>query len=181
MAPLKKLSIKQIRLVLKPWITNEILQKCKQRDDLLVAIKNETDEDLKLSLQNQYKKLRNEITNDKRRSKKIHFATQFEKNQSRSAHVWKLINSMINIKQKKSSSIKLMSDDGNIVSDPSKIANTFNDHFSGLGAEVQSRIPIERGSYYSYLVKKNKDGRLFINLDGHVFFLTPTSKNCRRG
>ena len=55
MAPLKKLSIKQIRLVLKPWITNEILQKCKQRDDLLVAIKNETDEDLKLSLQNEYK------------------------------------------------------------------------------------------------------------------------------
>ena len=174
MAPLKKLSIKQIRLVLKPWITNEILQKCKQRDDLLVAIKNETDDDRKLLLQTQYKKLRNEITNDKRRSKKNYFATQFEKNQSRSAHVWKLINSMINIKQKKSSSIKLMSDDGNVVSDPSKIANTFNDHFSSLGAEVQSRIPIERGSYYSYLVKKNKDGRLFINPDGHVFFLTPT-------
>ena len=68
-----------------------------------------------------------------------------------------------------------MSDDGNIVSDPSKIANTFNDHFSGLGAEVQSRIPIERGSYYSYLVKKNKDGRFFINPDGHIFFLTPTN------
>ena len=43
MAPYKKVSRKEFRLMLKPWITNDILRKCKERDSLLKDIKNEID------------------------------------------------------------------------------------------------------------------------------------------
>ena len=40
MAPYKKVSRKEFRLMLKPWITNDILRKCNERDGLLKDIKN---------------------------------------------------------------------------------------------------------------------------------------------
>jgi hypothetical protein len=59
--------------MLKPWISNEILTKCKNRDGILRSITRENDPIKKNSLRNDYKKLRNEITNDKRNSKKSLF------------------------------------------------------------------------------------------------------------
>ena len=53
-----------------------------------------------------------------------------------------------------------------------QIANVFNDHFSSLGKKVQRKIPIERGSYRSYLLKRNNNGKYVINPDGQTFFLT---------
>ena len=47
MAPLKKLTLKEFRLSLKPWITKEILTKTKERDKLLKNIKNENDPEIK--------------------------------------------------------------------------------------------------------------------------------------
>ena len=66
------------KLSLKPWITKQILTKCKNRDSLLRSISKETDPVVTTSLRNDYKKLRNEITNDKRESKKAHFTAYFE-------------------------------------------------------------------------------------------------------
>ena len=43
MAPYKKVNRKEFRLMLKPWISNDILRKCNERDSLLKDIKNETD------------------------------------------------------------------------------------------------------------------------------------------
>ena len=67
-----------------------------------------------------------------------------------------------------------MDDNQNIISDSKIISNTFNDHFSTLGAKVQQKIPPERGSYNDYLKKKSQNGKLIINPDGLTFFLSPT-------
>ena len=117
--------------------------------------------------------MRNEITNEKRSSKKDFYTKQFEKNANKSSKIWQNIRQIVNIKSLKSSSIKLMIDD-KIVSDSTQNANTFNDHFSKLGEKVQQKIPMERGSYRYYLYKKNANGQYYINNNGHVFFLSPT-------
>ena len=59
--------------MLKPWISKEILNKCKQRDILLKRISKEEDANIKILLRNEYKKVRNEITKDKRDNKKSPF------------------------------------------------------------------------------------------------------------
>ena len=54
-------------------------------------------------LRKEYKLLRNKITQEKRNSKKNHFASYFEKNKNKSADIWKGIRSLVNIKPTKSS------------------------------------------------------------------------------
>ena len=173
MAPYKKMTQKELRLMRKPWISRDILNKCKERDKLLKEITKE-DDPLKLQeLRESFIQLRNEVTNEKRKSKKEFHTTQFEKNKNKSSKVWQDIKKLVNIKSVKKSNIKLMIDD-KIVSDQTSNANTFNEHFSKLGAKVQQKIPIERGSYNDYLYKKNNNGEYYINNAGHVFFLSPT-------
>ena len=173
MAPNKKVTLKEYRLMLKPWITTDILKKCKERDKILKDIANEDDKNKANDLRKEFNKLRNEITNDKRKGKKAYNITQFENNKNKSSKIWQNIRKLVNVKSAKTSVIKLLIDD-KIISDPTQNANTFNDHFSKLGAKVQQKIPIERGSYNDYLLKKNKNGKYYINNDGHVFFLSPT-------
>ena len=173
MCPYKKVTLKEYRLMLKPWITSEILNKCKERDKLLKEITKENDTIKINELRERYNKLRNDITHDKRKSKKDYNTAQFEENKLKSSKIWENIRKLVNVKSVKSSSIKLMIGD-KIISDPKLNANTFNSHFSKLGAKVQQKIPIERGSYKDYLYKKNKNGEYYINNAGHVFFLTPT-------
>ena len=173
MSPYKKVTLKEYRLMLKPWITTDILHRCKERDKLLKDILKEDDPVRSIELRETYNKMRNEITNEKRRSKKAFQTAQFEKNKNKSSKVWQNIRRLVNIKSVKTSSIKLMIDD-KIISDPTQNANTFNNHFSKLGEKVQQKIPSERGSYRDYLYKKNRNNEYYINNAGQVFFLSPT-------
>ena len=111
---------KEIQLMMKPWITKEILEKCNRRDSLLKNISVENDNGKLTILHNAYKKLRNEITKDKRESKKVYFTVYFERNKNKSAAVWKGIKSLVNIKSTKSSIIKLLDENKNIVT-PKKL------------------------------------------------------------
>ena len=83
MAPFKKLTNKEFSLRLKPWITKEILKKCDERDLILKNIKIETDPIKIEALRKDYKIIRNEITCDKRNSKKSHFTTYFAENKKK--------------------------------------------------------------------------------------------------
>ena len=179
MAPLQEVTLKEFRLMTKPWITKEILKKCDERDRLLKQVKSEIDPVKRQTLHDEFKNLRNEITTEKREGKRNHNISLFERNKNKSSDTWKCIRSLVNIKPAKSSSIKLLDENGNLISDPSLISNIFNDHFSTLGTKVQNKIPIVNGSHRDYMKKReiNPDGSLgkcLINPNGCSFFLTAT-------
>ena len=110
--------------MLKPWITKDILKKCDERDSLLKEIKNENDPVRTKILRTNFNILRNQITKEKREGKKAHFAALFEKNKNTVANIWKCIRSLVNLKSGRKSSIKLMDDNQNIISDKNIIAET---------------------------------------------------------
>ena len=68
MAPITKVTRKESKLMQNPWITNVILEKCKKRDSILKDISKENDP-VKIAGKT-YKVLRNQITREKRESKK---------------------------------------------------------------------------------------------------------------
>ncbi len=173
MAPFKKVTLNQYRLMLKPWISKEILKKCDERDQLLKSISLETDPIKITDLRKEYKVLRNRITAEKRISKKAHFTEKFFENKDNSSKIWNEIRSLVNIKPAKTSSIKILDENQNILSDSLKIANIFNDHYSTLGAKVQQKIPTQEGDFNFYLDKRDKNGKRFINPEGFTFYLTP--------
>ena len=88
-----------------------------------------------------------------------------------------LIKTRINLlksgKTSKTSNIKLLDANNNLVSNPSKITNTFNDYFSTIGSKIEQKIPFAQGNFKDYFNKKDKDGNLRIN-STDSFFLAPT-------
>ena len=174
MVPSKKVTLKQFRLMMKPWITRDILKKCDERDSLLKDIKSENDPIRKKILRNNFNTLRNQITREKRQSKKDYFAARFEKNKNTVSNIWKCIRSLVNLKPGKKTEIKLLDENKNVISDSKIISKIFNDHFSALGAKVQQKIPEVDGSFKSYLYKKSPNGKVVINPDGSTFFLSPS-------
>merc|ERR1712212_283033 len=114
-------------------------------------------------LRTNFNALRNQVTREKRQSKKDYFAAKFKKNKNIVANIWKCIRSLVNLKPGKRSSIKLMDENQDIISDKKIIAEIFNDHFSTLGAKVQQKIPVVEGSYNSYGFP---NGKQVINPDG---------------
>ena len=68
---------------------------------MLKQIKNESDPDLLVTLRQQYKHIRNSITNEKRANKKAYFAKKFMENKDNSSKIWKEIKSLVNLKSNK--------------------------------------------------------------------------------
>ena len=90
--------------------------------------------------------------------------------------MWKGINSLVNIKSSKTSTIKLLDENNNLVSDPRKISHKFNHHFSTIGPDIERKIPTVPGSFKDYFNKKDVNGKLLINPSNSnsSFFLSPT-------
>ena len=87
-----------------------------------------------------------------------------EKKQSKYADIWKGIRSLVNLKSTKSTSIKLLDKDNNLLSVLKIISNMFNDHFSTIGSQVEQKICFQ----------PDLNGNVFINPTGPSFFLFPT-------
>ena len=132
-------------------------------------MRKENDPIEKQELRKKYKILRNSINEEKRQGKKEHNKAQFEKNKNKARDIWQGIRSLVNIKAPKTSSIKLMDENGNLISDPTKIANIFDDYYSTIGEKVQKNIPNQTGDYRSYLSKLRHDGKTCINHKGLHF------------
>ena len=171
-SPFKKVTKNEYRLMLKPWISKEILQKCKRRDFILKCIAKEKDPTIISNLRIEYKKLRNEVTMDKRVSKKSYYSTYFERNKLKSSEIWKGIRSLVNIKASKVSSVKLLNESHNIISDSREISTIFNNYFSTIGPSIESKIPSVPGSFRDYFEKKDETGKQFINPLDSIFFLS---------
>ena len=78
MAPFKKLTKREIRLMNKPWITNGILTSMAKRDIFYKDFVKETDPIKKERLGSLYHSYRNRIVSLLRTSKKAYYTAYFE-------------------------------------------------------------------------------------------------------
>ena len=81
----------------------------------------------------------------------------------------------MNNKASKLSPIKLLNENGDLISDPKVISNVFNYYFSTIGPEIERKIPIVPGSFKDYFDKRDHKGNLLINPSNASFFLSPTN------
>ena len=90
---------------------------------------------------------------------KAYFTSYSEKNKNVSSDIWNGIRSLVNLKSAKSSNIKLLDQNKNLISDPKKISNIFNDHFASIGSKIEQKIPYKPGNFKDYLNRKNVNGK----------------------
>ena len=113
-APYKKVTKKQYKLKSKPWINGDILSKMQKRDNLLHKYCKSTNKDSAESkaIYEEYKIIRNELTNLKRESKFDYYHRYFEANKHKTSCICKGIISIVNINKSSRKGITLMDDNG---------------------------------------------------------------------
>ena len=134
--PFRKVTKKEYKQRFKPWITNEILKKMKQRDKLFKIYTRLKNHNRRNDLHMQYKQLRNNILEMTRISKKEFYKNYFENNNRNLRKVWQGIREIINVKSKHSDLPTCISSDNSFISCPKQISNEFNEYFSNIAANT---------------------------------------------
>jgi flavodoxin len=155
MAPMQKLTKKEIGLKKCPWITYGILASMRARDALYKKFTKETDPVLKENYFGSYKAYRNRIIALIRTSKKQYYAKFFEENNSNVKKTWDGIRNLINVNKKSSTKIDKIFADSKWLTEGKDIANSVNKFFVNIGSTVEDKIPQSSKSYSSYLSNFN--------------------------
>ncbi|MCH2405870.1 MAG: reverse transcriptase family protein, partial [Nitrosopumilus sp.] len=164
--PIRKMTKKEVKLKQKPWITNEILRLMKERDKLYKKFIKAKNEVIKASYHKKYKSLRNQIVTLCRLSKKDHYQRLFSDNSDNLRNTWRGIKSIISLNStdKRQPTSILINDV--ISSDPTEIANGFNNYFSNIAGKLQKSLHVQDQDFNSYLQERSD----------HSFFIQPTDK-----
>ena len=162
--PLKKLTKNEIKSKFKPWITSAIRNSMKRRDKFYKKFIKAKNADIKIEYEKLYKDLRNRIVQLCRVSKKTYFQNYFTNNASNIKNTWKGINQIINVNKKGNKSPSSLIVNNKLISDPSEVANKFNEYFSTIAEKLQSKIYHTGTDFMKYLSNINDDN----------FFIIPT-------
>ena len=84
-----------------------------------------------------YKKIRNRVVAEQRKSKIDYFQKYFETNKTNMKMLWSGVRSIVNMKTKNQlSQISHLLENGKQVDDPVKMANMFNNYFVNVGGNI---------------------------------------------
>ena len=159
--PFKKLTRKEVNFKHKPWINNRIQKMMHIRDKILKRLRRKSDD----KTEYMYKKFRNRVTVLLKESKTNYFNNYFNVNSNNMKLLWSGIKSIVNQKNTNSNLIsKLKDKNGNITTDSTVIADTFNDFFVNVASNISKKVPRTMKSPLDFL--KNRIGT--------SFFISPT-------
>ena len=164
--PLKKLTKKQTKTMSKPWITHGILTSIKRRDKIHKLFIKSKDPLEKLAFEHQFKQYRNLIVRLCRRSKKNYFSDYFKQHSKNIKKVWQGIKSIISTKPTQNGSPSSININGTLTSEPTKIADAFNDYFSNVAENIRKKKSFSSKSFSKFLGQPNNNS----------FFISPTDK-----
>ena len=137
----KKLSPREMKLKLNPWITPEIKNMLNLRDRLFARTKREPNNE---RVKQVYKTARNRVSRKIHKSKKDHEEAYFAEHQSDIKKTWEGLRKLVNVKKTVKFSISQLNIKGNIVDDPAMIAEKLNNFFVNVGPETEKNYPSNR-------------------------------------
>ena len=132
---MKKLNKKQIKKILKPWISNYITKLISHRERLFNKKKRnppsiEIKEHIFFS-----------VTREIKKAKKEYYKNYFQVNMNNMKNLWKGIKNILNINNKGDSNISQLSLDGKTITGNKDMANSFNKFFTEVGPNLDKLIP----------------------------------------
>ena len=132
-APLKRINKYKMKFKSKPWITLVVQKSISVKNKLLKNFTNKKDPVLKEEFHTNYKKYRNLLSTLMKKSKQAYYDKYFEKKWNNIKNTWKGIKPLISLKIVASNVPAVLSlDNGDTVTNPYDIANTFNNYFASI-------------------------------------------------
>ena len=155
--PLRKLSAKQFKQRFKPWITNDILNKIKDKNKILKKFCKAKNPIRKEELNTQFKRLKNEISFLTRTGKKNYYQRYFTVHKDNMKKVWKGIKEIVNIKSKNYDYPTCLQDKASTVTNPVAIANSFNDYFTSVADKILNNRKYTGNKLFSDFLRNRMD------------------------
>ena len=129
--PLKRINRYKMKFKSKPWITLGLQKSISVKNKLLKNFINRKNPILKEEFHTNYKKHRNLLSTLMKKSKQAYYDKYFERNWNNIKNTWKGIKSLISLKTVASNVPTVLSlDNGDTITSPYDIANTFNNYFA---------------------------------------------------
>ena len=154
--PTVKLTKRQLKSKLKPWLTSGILRSISKRDYFYRKFLKASDASAKAQFFDSYKSYRNLIVTLIRQSKVNHYTSYFDHHSNNIQKVWSGVRDLISLKSNsKGSPISL--DIGDMVtSKPETVANCFNDFFTNIAEKIRSKMTPAHNHFSSYMKNPNQ-------------------------
>ena len=139
--PLRKMTQKEFKKRYKPWITDEIIEMINKKDAIFKKYIKAKMERRRQELHDEYKQLKNNITDLTRRKEKEHYDTYFTTNKKNLQMIWKGIKEVINIKSKSFSQPNCIIEKGTnkTITEPKEIATSFNKYFTSIAEDILNK------------------------------------------
>ena len=138
-APLGKINKCKLKFRSKPRVILGLQKSISLKNKLLTNFINKKDPILKEEFHTNYRKCRNLLSTVMKKSKQAYYDKYFERNWNNIKSTQKGIKSLISIKAVASSVPTVLSlDNGDTITNPYDIANTFNNYFASI-AETTKR------------------------------------------
>ena len=111
---------------------------------------NKKDPILKEEFHTNYKKYRNPLSTLRRKSKQVYYDKYSERNWNNIKNTWEGIKSRTSLKTVASSVPTLLSlDNGDAITNPYDIANTFNNYFASIAETTKKTIKYSHKHFFS--------------------------------
>ena len=137
-APVKKLTVKEIKLRTKPWITSRISKIIRIRNTLFERKKRQPKN---TNVQILYSKFRNRVNKELKKSKKLYNTSYFEEHSGNIRKTWEGIRKIVNTKKNVDYGISQLKINGNVITESKTIANEVNKFFVNIGPETEKKVP----------------------------------------
>ena len=136
-APLKKINKYKLKFKSKPWLTLGLQKSVSAKNKLLTNFINKKDPILKKEFHTNYKNYRNLLSTFMKKSKQAYYDKYFERNWNNIKNKRNGIKFLISLKTVASNVPTVLSlDNGDTITNPYDIANTFNKYFASYNQSL---------------------------------------------
>ena len=140
--PTKQVRFNKYKHKRNPWITNGLLKSVHERDKMYKKLrKMSPNSESRKSFKSEFQKFDRILKKTIRVAKQNYYFQLFESSKSNIKKTWQHINNILNRGNIKSSFPECFDIDGCLVSDPARIAESFNNFFVNVGPGLASKMP----------------------------------------
>ena len=180
--PAKKLTNKEFKQTVKPWITLGIRTSIKRKDKLYKKYINIEHSPTKEDIHTEYKTLKNRINSLIYHSKKNYYTKYFNQYSNNIKKIWTGIKNIINIKTKDHNAPNCIEVDNEIVTDNKKICDNFNQYFTTVADNIlkNNKTPILK-TFDKYLPERNSNSFVYEPCTPNEVYLLIEQLNPHKG
>ena len=157
--PLKRLTPKEIKTKMKPWITPDILRLIRIRDKLFARKKRQPSNE---HVKQVYNQARNRVNHKMKTSKKEYRKAYFERFCKDIKKIWEGIRKIVYVKKNTSFSISHLNVKNRVIDDPQDIAENLNEFFVKVGPETEKTVPVTPNMSHKKFMKNRIDYSMII-------------------